>query len=659
MSYSLAGLLAIAIHLIINSNILFNNRWTLLQEERNYRLFLFAVVAYHATDALWGVLYERKLHIPVFIDTEIYFVAMAVAVLLWTRFALSYLRRKNVFSVLLQHAGRLFCAFQLIGVSINVFAPVFFYFDEHHEYHSLILRNVSLVSQVVLFLATSLYTLREAVRTQGREKSRYRTIGLFGLSMSGAIAVQFYYPLLPMYSIGYLLGCCVLHTFVLEDAKAEYRVLHDRLTGLPNSAFLFEKIPELVQEARKGGCSVGLLFIGLNNFKSVNNCYGYGQGDAILRRSAQRLKDLAQTRYIARSGADRFQVILIAKNREAIALQANDILTVMCVPYAVQDGALHVGASAGLAFLDADSDDWNSLFNRAELAMFDAKKHGGNALSLYDESMRTSALDKNRLETALREAVENNALTVYYQPKVDVSKNDVVGCEALVRWQTSDGKWISPAVFIPIAEEAGLVTSIDMLVLRTACRQVLEWRRGDFGDVPVAVNMSVRSILAADFADRVIRILNEEGAPPSLIDIEITESCFMSDMDTAFNAVSRLHEAGMRVALDDFGTGYSSLSYLSAMPLSTLKIDKSFVDGIFSGKVTARPLVKSIISLADSLGLSTVAEGVEDRRQLDFLAGNGANVIQGYLFSKPLCAEACGEFLRDRKARIAAVMQAA
>ncbi|MCR5562580.1 MAG: EAL domain-containing protein, partial [Desulfovibrio sp.] len=169
----------------------------------------------------------------------------------------------------------------------------------------------------------------------------------------------------------------------------------------------------------------------------------------------------------------------------------------------------------------------------------------------------------------------------------------------------------------------------------------------------------VRSILVTDFADRVIRILNEEGTPPSLIDIEITESCFMSDMDGAFNAVSRLHEAGMRVALDDFGRGYSSLSYLSAMPLSTLKIDKSFVDGIFSGKVTAKPLVKSIISLAHSLGLSIVAEGVEDRRQLDFLAGNGANIIQGYLFSKPLCAEECGEFLKNRKARIAAVMQAA
>ncbi len=659
MSYSLAGLLAIAIHLIINSNILFNNRWTLLPEERSYRLFLFSVVAYHATDALWGVLYEQKLLVPVFIDTEIYFAAMAVAVLLWTRFALNYLRKKNLFSALLNYAGRFFCAFQLIGVSINVFAPVFFYFDENHEYHSLILRSVSLVAQVALFLASSLYTLREAARTQGREKIRYRTIGIFGLSMSVAITVQYYYPLLPLYSIGYLLGCCVLHTFVLEDAKAEYRVLHDRLTGLPNSSFLFEKFPEIVRDARNGDCSVGLLFIGLDNFKSVNDCYGYRQGDTILRRMAHRLRILVQTRYLARSGADRFQVVLIARNREAVASQAKDIQTALCEPYALRHGALHIGASAGLAFLDADCDDWNELFYRAELAMFDAKSSGGSALSLYAESMRSCALDKRRMETALREAVEKGALTVYYQPKVDVSKNDVAGCEALVRWRDADGRWISPAVFIPAAEEAGLVTRIDMFVLRTACRQVLEWKRGDAGAVPVAVNMSVRSILSAGFADRVIRILKEEGAPPSLIDIEITESCFMGDVDAAFSAVSRLHEAGLRIALDDFGTGYSSLSYLSAMPLSTLKIDKSFVDAIFSGKVTAQPLVKSIISLAASLGMGTAAEGVEDRGQLDFLAGNGANVIQGYLFSKPLCAEECTEYLRDRKARIAAVMQAA
>ena len=297
------------------------------------------------------------------------------------------------------------------------------------------------------------------------------------------------------------------------------------------------------------------------------------------------------------------------------------------------------------------------FINCAELAMLDVKRQGGNNILIYDEKITKLAINKKQIEIDLYEAVENNSLIVHFQPKVDTRKKDVVGCEALVRFQAKNGKWISPADFIPIAEETGLVTSIDMFVLRIACRQVLAWEKDGIGAFPIAVNMSVRSILSEGFADQVIGILNEEGTPPSLIDIEITETSFMSDMETAFSAISRLHEAGIHVAIDDFGTGYSSLQYLSAMPISFLKIDRKFVNDIFSGKLTAQPLIKSIISLAASLGMQTICEGVEDKSQLAFLMGNAAYVIQGYLFSKPLSAVECEEYLRDRKARIAAVMQ--
>ena len=658
MSYAFAGLLAIIIILISNYNILYNTRWVLLPEERSYRLFLFSVITYLVVDMLWGFSYEKKLLTTLFLVSEIWFASIAVTVLLWIKFVLSYLRINNVFSTILNYSGIIFFTIQIIVDIINIFTPTFFSIDENITYNALVTRSISFIAQALIFFGTSLYTAYTTLKTQGAIVKRYITIGLFGLAMIVAIGFQLRHPELPAYTIGYLIGCCVLHTFVLEDAKAEYRAKHDKLTDLPNLVFLSEELTKTLSKARKQHLCVGLLHINLDNFKGVNSCYGYQQGDAILCEIAIRLLDLLPVKYLARSNADNFHVILTAKNRNLLISQANHVLSALQEPFAVQENTLHICVSIGLAVFDGNCDREINLIHCAELAMFDAKKHDGDIVSLYDESMRTSALDKKQLEDALHKAVENNAFSVYYQPKVDISKNDVTGCEALVRWQDSDGKWISPAVFIPVAEASGLVTRIDMFVLRSACRQVRAWQKDGTGPVPISVNMSVRSILSDGFSDQVLRILKEEGTPTSLIDIEITESSFMSDINTAFKAISRLHDAGLHVELDDFGTGYSSLQYLSAMPISVLKIDKKFVDDIFSGKKTAQPLVKSIISLAKSLGMHTVSEGVEDKNQLAFLMSNGAHVIQGYLFSKPLSAADCGDFLRNRKANIAAVMQA-
>ncbi len=655
MTYSLAGFFAIIIHLIINSNLLFNKHWVLLPEEQNYKLFLLSVIAFHVTDALWGILYEHQFLTLVFIDTELYFIAMAISILLWTKFVLNYLGGNNKFSTIINYTGILFFLLQIIFIFANIYTPVFFYFDENNEYHASYLRFVSIIAQNAIYLATSIYSLFIATKNNGQAKRRYRTTLFFGLIMIAAITIQYIYPLIPLYTFGYLIGGCALHTFVLEDAKAEYRAKHDNLTGLPNNLYLSEKLSKIIDSAKKKKLSVGLLYINIDNFKSVNNCYGYKQGDMVLCMVAQRLRDLVSEQYLARSSADNFLVIITAPNRDLIIKQANSIQNALNEPFAMQGySTLYVGTSLGLVILEADSDKKTNLLHCAELAMFDAKKHGGNAISIFDERMRTTAFDRKQLENALHEAIKNDGFLVYYQPKIDISKNDAAGCEALVRWQLN-GKWISPGDFIPIAEETGLVTPIDMFVLRSACRQALKWKNDVIGDIPVAVNMSAHSILSAGFADQVIRILEQEGTPPSLIDIEITETSFMSDIETAFAAISRLHEYGIRIALDDFGTGYSSLQYLSAMPISFLKIDRKFVIDIFSGKVTAKPLVKSILSLAASLGMKTVSEGVEDTNQLAFLAGNGADIIQGYLFSKPLAPADCEEYLRNRKARITAI----
>ncbi|MCR5813571.1 MAG: bifunctional diguanylate cyclase/phosphodiesterase [Desulfovibrio sp.] len=439
--------------------------------------------------------------------------------------------------------------------------------------------------------------------------------------------------------------------------EMEYRSKHDSLTGLANNILFLEYITKNLRNIKNGQGGLNILHINIDNFKSINDCYGYRQGDLVLCEMASRLQGLVLKGLVARSGADNFQIAIAEKNPDIVMVQAQSIQSALQKPFEVHGNLVRINTSIGITDVKNNHIDAKTLTHQAELAMFTAKNKGGNTIAFFNQKMRTSAFDKKQLEIALHLAVENNAFSVYYQPKVDIEKQDVAGCEALARWQASNGNWVSPMAFIPIAEENGLITNIDMFVLRSACRQVLAWEKDGYGAVPIAVNMSVRSILSAGFANKVIQTLEEEGTPPSLIDIEITESSFMSDMNRALEAISRLHEAGLRIALDDFGTGYSSLQYLSAMPISFLKIDKKFVDDIFSGKEAAQPLVKSIISLANSLGMHTISEGVEDKEQLAFLVGNGAHVIQGYLFSKPLNTEDCGEYLRNRKARIAAVMQ--
>lgn len=489
------------------------------------------------------------------------------------------------------------------------------------------------------------------------ELRKPRTIAAFGQELSRKNSLL----MLLLCTLVLCAGLVVIHLAQQRGIRheMEYRVRHDNLTDLPNAMLFHERLAQLINAARHGSGCLGVLFIDIDNFKSLNDCYGYQLGDAILCEMANRLRTLFPHDLVSRPGADKFLIAVTADNEEIFRDKANAVLPELNKPVSIEGDSLHMGASIGYAVFHDKADDSFLLLHRAEFAMHVAKNSGGNAIRGYNETMRTAAIEKKHLEVALREAVENNAFTVHYQPKVDIEKNDVAGCEALVRWQIQDGKWVPPPVFIPIAEETGLVSHIDMFVLRTACRQVLAWQKDYSGAVPIAVNMSVRSVLSDDFLDNVMRILQEEGTPPSLIDIEITESSFMTDMQKALTAVTRLHELGIHIALDDFGTGYSSLQYLSAMPISVLKIDKKFVDDIFSGKEAAQPLIKGIISLAVSLGMHTVSEGVENRDQLDFLVGNGACVIQGYLFSKPLSAADCGEYLRNRKARIEAVLRAA
>ncbi len=433
-----------------------------------------------------------------------------------------------------------------------------------------------------------------------------------------------------------------------------YQVEHDRLTGLPNTRNFLKELKKVFAE---DSSAIGIVFIDLERFNSINSSYGATLGDTLLCMVARRLCTRKTAFLIAReSGSDEF-FLAYRLGRDELKLEVEKIVEMLHQPYISGNISLHINASVGITCRPENSDDPVKLMHRAQYARHRAKSKGLMYV-FYDERMDVEVTRRKQIESELYEAIEKKSFKVNYQPKVDIKNNDVAGCEALVRWQSKAGEWIPPPLFISIAEEIGLVTEIDMFVLRSACKQVMEWQESGI-EVPVAVNMSVRSILSEGFVERVTGILQEEKTPPSLIEIEITETCFMTNMKLAIAAITSLYKAGIRIAVDDFGTGYSSLQYLSEMPISFLKIDKKFVDDIFSEKATAQPLVKSILSLASNLGMRTVSEGVEEKSQLDFLVGNGASIIQGYLFSRPLSGPACGDFLKRRQEIITSILKEA
>ncbi|MBQ7617246.1 MAG: EAL domain-containing protein, partial [Desulfovibrio sp.] len=444
------------------------------------------------------------------------------------------------------------------------------------------------------------------------------------------------------------LGFVLLHKAELRFMRREvaYRTGHDSLTGLVNKHLVPERLAALWQKARGEGTQLGVLYINLNRFKQVNDSYGHEEGDELLKEAAWRLRKLgASGSLTARPGGDKFLLGVICEQPSELQGLAEKVLAMLHLPFQLKKVAVHVGASIGISLAPQDGEDARLLVHRAELAMHCSKLAKEDDWAFFTPVMEEEASRNMELESALYAALEERSLQVFYQPKVNIKTRDVAGCEALVRWKKKDGTFIPPPVFIPLAEECGLITEVDLFVLRRACRQVRSWHNQGCA-VPVAVNMSVQSILTDDFARTVLKILDEEEVPHGLIELEITESCLMTNLEKALAAITELNAAGIHIALDDFGTGYSSLQYLSAMPISCLKIDKKFVDDIYSGKDTAQSLVKSILNLAANLGMTTVSEGVEEHRQLNFLMANGASVIQGYLFSKPLDGPSCGEFLR-------------
>ncbi|HEX6394269.1 MAG TPA: EAL domain-containing protein [Acidimicrobiales bacterium] len=440
----------------------------------------------------------------------------------------------------------------------------------------------------------------------------------------------------------------LIHGFFVLAASAasvvawklnEEQAFRDALTKLPNRALFQDRVSHALARTDRHPGALAVLFIDLDGFKDVNDSLGHSAGDHLLCEVADRLRGcLRNADTAARLGGDEFAVLLEDLNEtDDAAAVADRILDALSVPFVIGGRDTMVGASIGIA-MNTSLDDTESLLRNADVAMYSVKASGRARYDFYAMEMLSSVVDKVELAQQLRIAVERDEFVVFYQPMVEMVSGEVLGLEALLRWQHPTRGLLLPSEFIEIAEETGTIVSIGDRVLATACQQVMAWNGSLSGrNLKVSVNLSPTQVLQAGIVDSVKRVLDESGLDPESLVLELTEAVMVRDTDLAFRRLQELKELGVRLAIDDFGTGYSSLSYLRQVPFDILKIDKEFIDGLTSG-VTDTALTKTILSLADTLGMFSVAEGVEERNQAVVLQGLGCRYAQGYLFSKPLPA---------------------
>lgn len=436
-----------------------------------------------------------------------------------------------------------------------------------------------------------------------------------------------------------------------KEQRIRHQAYHDALTGLPNRTLLLDRLNHFIGAAERGAVNVAVLFLDLDRFKVVNDSLGHDVGDELLRAVASRLKgSLRRADTVARLGGDEFVVLCAAwQNPSDVAQVGEKVLELLKEPFVVAGHLLHVGASVGIALYPADGGDAHALLKNADTAMYAVKEEGRDGYRFFDASMNEQAMERLTLENSLRQAVERKEFELFYQPKVLLVTGRMVGMEALIRWQSANGM-VPPDRFIPLAEETGLVVPLGEWVLREACRQVRAWRDAGLEPGAVAVNVSARQLGQPDFADRVAAIFKEERVDPDDIDLEITETAIMRDPDRAAAQLAQLAGNGVRIVLDDFGVGHSSLGYLKRLPISVLKMDRSFISDVI-GNHDAAALARGIVRLTKALGIQVVAEGVETTEQADFLRTCGCDLAQGYLYSRPLPADRLqAEFLENAAA---------
>jgi len=424
------------------------------------------------------------------------------------------------------------------------------------------------------------------------------------------------------------------------EARLAYLAHHDPLTGLPNRTLLQDRVAQSLASARRHHRLVAVLFLDLDRFKRINDTLGHAAGDHLLVEMAKRLSAVVREGdTVARLGGDEFAVVLtdIAESDD-VSLVAHKLLEAFSHPVELGGNRFQVTTSIGISLFPHDGGASELLLQNADTAMYAAKEAGRNAYRFYREEMNINLRQHLRLEQALQGAWERQEFVVYYQPQVDLVRGEVVGAEALLRWQPKEGEGATPDRFIPILEETGLIMDVGGWVLRQACFAAQQWRKLLGRALPVSVNLSRRQFTDEGLGMRVTAALAESGLPASCLDLEITEGIVMPNPQQSGRIMAQLREAGVRLSMDDFGTGYSSLAYLKRFPLDRLKIDKAFVLDITSDPNDAA-IVRAVIAMAYGLGLETVAEGVENEEQVTFLRHHGCHLAQGYLFSPAVALE--------------------
>ncbi|MCF8179683.1 MAG: EAL domain-containing protein, partial [Sulfuritalea sp.] len=432
-----------------------------------------------------------------------------------------------------------------------------------------------------------------------------------------------------------------------ED-RMRHMANHDALTGLPNRRLLHDRMRQAMALAHRSEHKLAVLFIDLDRFKTVNDSLGHASGDLLLQDVARRLAGaLREGDTVARLGGDEFVIVLpeLASSND-VAQVAHKLTELFAREFAVKDIEIHVTPSIGIAVYPDDGKDVETLTRNADAAMYHAKEMGRNNYQFFTEQMNAVASQRFALESNLHKALERNELLLYYQPRIAIDTRRVCGFEALLRWQHPERGMISPADFIPLAEDTNLIIPIGEWALQEACRQNIAWQRAGYPALPIAVNLSPQQFRQRDLVELVERALVSSGMDPRYLELEITEGSLMQTTELTLETLKRLSALGIGLSIDDFGVGYSSLNYLKRFPVNQLKIDQSFVRDIATDPDDAA-IVTAIIGLAKSLHLSVVAEGVETEEQLAFVAQSGCNEAQGYFFSPPIpAAEAELRFLK-------------
>ncbi|MHB1290561.1 MAG: putative bifunctional diguanylate cyclase/phosphodiesterase [Sulfuricella sp.] len=430
-------------------------------------------------------------------------------------------------------------------------------------------------------------------------------------------------------------------------AQLDHLAHHDVLTDLPNRILLQDRLGQAIELARIQGRQLAVMFMDLDQFKHINDSLGHAVGDQLLQSVAQRLVDcVPHSDTVSRQGGDEFVLLLpYIKHAEDAALSAQKMLAALALPHRIDRHDLHIGASIGISIYPDDGEDAETLIKCADSAMYHAKESGRNNYKFFEQSMNVRAVERQSIESGLRRALERQEFVLYYQPKINLQSGAIVGVEALIRWQHPQRGLLSPAQFIAIAEDCGLILPIGRWVLREACNQARAWIQAGLPPIIIAVNTSAPEFRAKDFLENIRATLAETRLEPRYLELELTESILMRDAESTDSVLHAIADLGVKLAIDDFGTGYSSLSYLRKFPIDTLKIDQSFVNQMTSNPDDAA-IVGAVIGMAKSLRLRVIAEGVETPEQYAFLLAQHCDEGQGYYFGRPVVAEALATLLQ-------------